>query len=199
VHVTVFHVDALADRPFAANPTVCLPSYPLADGQLQALACEMNLPATAFRPITASFVSAGSPQPPGSPSAVTVPCPVPRPTRPRDGHIPMRLDAHTVRIAGQAVTTMPRPIGSLRGNSGAPRRRMRLDPSMLRQSLDILHVDERRVAVRLIPRVGDRDQLPLQGANCLEVRNGEDREPDALDAVPCEGDRPLQAHRAVPE
>jgi PhzF family phenazine biosynthesis protein len=46
---TVFHVDAFTDRPFAGNPAaVCVLAERPEDGWLQALAREMNLPATAF-------------------------------------------------------------------------------------------------------------------------------------------------------
>jgi PhzF family phenazine biosynthesis protein len=46
---TIFRVDAFADRPFAGNPaTVCLLDAAVEDRRLQALAREMNTPATAF-------------------------------------------------------------------------------------------------------------------------------------------------------
>jgi PhzF family phenazine biosynthesis protein len=55
--VTVMQIDAFTDRPFAGNPAaVCLLDAELKDAQMQALAGEMNLPATAFvRPAGDSF------------------------------------------------------------------------------------------------------------------------------------------------
>ncbi|HEU5195286.1 MAG TPA: PhzF family phenazine biosynthesis protein, partial [Methylomirabilota bacterium] len=42
-------VDAFTDTPFAGNPAaVCLLEAPRDDGWMQAVAAEMNLPATAF-------------------------------------------------------------------------------------------------------------------------------------------------------
>jgi PhzF family phenazine biosynthesis protein len=45
----LFVVDAFTERPFAGNPAaVCVLSAPVDDHWMQALAAEMNLPATAF-------------------------------------------------------------------------------------------------------------------------------------------------------
>lgn len=47
--LTIFRVDAFADRPFAGNAAaVCLLEAPVEDRWLQAVAREMNAPATAF-------------------------------------------------------------------------------------------------------------------------------------------------------
>lgn len=47
--LTIFRVDAFADRPFAGNAAaVCLLQEPVEDRWLQAVAREMNVPATAF-------------------------------------------------------------------------------------------------------------------------------------------------------
>lgn len=47
--LTMYHVDAFTDRPFAGNPAaVCLLPAQKDDGWLQAVAQEMNLSETAF-------------------------------------------------------------------------------------------------------------------------------------------------------
>jgi len=53
VPLRLFHVDAFTDRPFAGNPAgVCLLDRPAPTGWLQAMAAELNLPATAVvRPL----------------------------------------------------------------------------------------------------------------------------------------------------
>jgi PhzF family phenazine biosynthesis protein len=49
VVVSLVHVDAFADRPFAGNPAaVCILDRPADAAWMQAFAAEMNLPATAF-------------------------------------------------------------------------------------------------------------------------------------------------------
>jgi PhzF family phenazine biosynthesis protein len=53
----LLHVDAFADRAFAGNPAgVCLLDRPAADAWMQAVAGELNLPATAYVwPVAAGF------------------------------------------------------------------------------------------------------------------------------------------------
>src|SRR5215510_5044116 len=47
--LTIYQVDAFADRPFAGNPAaVCLLPAPREERWMQDVACEMNLSETAF-------------------------------------------------------------------------------------------------------------------------------------------------------
>jgi PhzF family phenazine biosynthesis protein len=47
--LTIYHVDAFTDRPFAGNPAaVCILEEPVADDWMQSMAREMGLPETAF-------------------------------------------------------------------------------------------------------------------------------------------------------
>ena len=49
MHIRITHVDAFADRPFAGNPAaVCLLQEAPPAAWMQAVAAELNLPATAF-------------------------------------------------------------------------------------------------------------------------------------------------------